>query len=69
MSTTATGEGLSTVRFYAEERAKLDGMVRYFDGENSFWLPDKAIISSRKVKGRDHEVIVEKWAAVMAGIV
>ena len=69
MTTMATGEGLFTVRFYAEERAKLDDMVRYFDGENSFWIPAKAIISSRPIKGRDHEIIVEKWAAVMAGIV
>jgi hypothetical protein len=61
--------GLFTVLFYAEQRGESADGVRFFDGESSFWIPNRAIISSRPIKGRDHEVIVEKWAAEMAGIV
>ena len=53
--------------FYAEQRATLDDQVRFFDGENSFWIPARAIKSNRPLKGRDREVVVERWAAVAAG--
>lgn len=59
----------SAVPVYAEQRGEAGDSIRFFDGENSFWIPKKAIISNRKIKGRDREVMVERWAAVAAGIV
>ena len=59
----------AAVPVYAEQRGENDEALRFFDGENSFWIPKRAIISNRKIKGRDRDVMVERWAAVAAGIV